>query len=582
MTENCNAVIPDQYFSLSKTSAWLGRSWPWLGFAVVLGLYVFLQVRCYRPGHVEPDLDGYTWLAKRLATGAPLMVKPDTPFHYQSHVWVENDRGEVTVKYAPGHPLVMALFYRLFGDEGIFLVSPVAGALALLAMFLLFRLWMRPLAALLALLTVTLNEQFLFFAGYLLSHMLDVCLVTWGMYFLWCWLARPAAGWGIGAGLTLGYAVLVRHTSVALGLCVLAAILIVLWRERRERRLLSGPVIWLGAAYALFPLLLGLYDLILFGNACVTGYALSNEQDAFSWQLLVQNYPHFLENGFQHFLFVAMPFGCLGLFVLGRWTDRVLWWTWALPLTLLYGSYYWYMPWGGFFRFLLCLLPLFVGLAFALIDALNVSPWRRALGLCVLALAMLGHFAPAIQRAYTGITHRGHSSGTLPAGRIVAATLKPDAVIFSQDSLVNCIGMRREFTMYDLGTFSKAGGIKAFPLRRDYTLAETQRGIVQPRQQPQRAYRFAEFYRRTSQEQLQAMKRELVQKALQAGRQVAFLIDKNRAGAERAALGPDALFTVLKEFDVTWYGWGDQPWTQHLVLAEARLKTPDAPEPARQ
>ena len=336
--------------------------WTWACVLLIVGFHCFIQWRNFGPAHVEHDLDGYTWLAKRIATLGPLTVKPDNPFQYQSHVWVENAKGEVTAKYAPGHPIMMAIGYRLFGEEGIYYVSPVASALSLIGAFLLFRLWMGTIASLLALLTLSIHGMILFYGGYLLSHALDLCLVTWGMYFLWRWMEKPSFRWAVGAGLTLGYAVMVRHTNALLAACILAAIATALWRQLREQgQIRWRPVLALLGTYAIFPLVLAVYDTVLFGRPYITGYSLSDEQGAFKWGMLYGNYGSFMNNAFNNYLYVCLPLGGLGILMLGRWPEKLMRLLWVLPLTVLYASYYWYVPYGGFYRFLLSLTPVFIG-----------------------------------------------------------------------------------------------------------------------------------------------------------------------------------------------------------------------------
>ena len=124
--------------SAERTAAWpltllpcrAAKALELAAFGVILALFVTTQVRCFTPAHIEDDIDAYIWLAKRMANLQPLSVEPE-PFRFHAHPYVQTPDGKVTVKYAPGGPAAMAVAYRLVGDKGVFLVSPIAGGLAI-------------------------------------------------------------------------------------------------------------------------------------------------------------------------------------------------------------------------------------------------------------------------------------------------------------------------------------------------------------------------------------------------------------------------------------------------------------------
>ncbi|MFO7871242.1 MAG: hypothetical protein R6V03_07390, partial [Kiritimatiellia bacterium] len=173
-----------------KTLKRITAYWPYAVLVLIVCVFGIYRVRNFVPGHSESDLDAYFFLAKQMARFDPVAVTTDTPFLYQQHPWVETVEGRITAKFAPGYPLLMAPFYWLFGDNGLFLVSPVAAMLTVIAAFLLFRLWMSDGAALLALTAMCVNLTFFFYSGYPLAHSANVCLVTWGMYGLWRWMGQ--------------------------------------------------------------------------------------------------------------------------------------------------------------------------------------------------------------------------------------------------------------------------------------------------------------------------------------------------------------------------------------------------------
>src|SRR5581483_4963588 len=83
-----------------------------LALLPIIALYAALQYSIFLPAYGEGDCDGYVTLAKRMANGGPLGVVDTNPFMHQTHVWVENARGEVLPKFAPGYAGLLAVVWK--------------------------------------------------------------------------------------------------------------------------------------------------------------------------------------------------------------------------------------------------------------------------------------------------------------------------------------------------------------------------------------------------------------------------------------------------------------------------------------
>jgi 4-amino-4-deoxy-L-arabinose transferase-like glycosyltransferase len=512
---------------------------------LILLLYIALQIKNFVPSYTEADIDGYLWLTKRIATLQPLAIADNSPFHFQDHLWVQTHKGLVTTKFAPGSALLMAPFYFVFGDVGPFLVPPLAGILTLIAAFLLFRRWMGPVAALLAVLCVALNPLFLIYTSYILTHAVDMCLVTCGMLFLFRYLDTPRISDAIGAGLTLGFAVTVRHAN-ALLLLPLLAVIVISWLRSKPRR----PTLWALASYAAFPLALMVYNAVLFGNPLRTGYSLTHEQSAFSLAMLTFNYTTYMEGAFSSFLFLALPLGALGAILLGPWQLRLTRALWILPIFLIYMSYYWFAPRPVSYRFLLVLLPAFVGCMYALIDQYKTNRWARHTAMALISLTTLAHDQKPLQATWEGRTTINSPNG-LAAGNLLAAKLNPDAVVFTDNRFAHHLGQRRQFKVYDVAAFRMAF-LRNFPADKTYTLEDAATGKVPPRTQPQRLQFIRDFYANQTNTSLQQLKLDLIDQHLTAGKQVAFFLPKNAADAETAALKKRWSITPREKLELPW------------------------------
>jgi 4-amino-4-deoxy-L-arabinose transferase-like glycosyltransferase len=601
------------------------RGWPVPFLLLILWGWIWVQATTFTPAHGEADLDGYATLARRLASLGPIGVVDADPFRNQNHVWVENARGEVLPKYAPGYPLLMAAFYLVGGDTAMFLVSPVFGGLALIGAFLLFRRWSNDAVALVAAAIFAANPIYLFYSGYLLAHAPEVCFTIWGMYFLWRWLDGPdrmpqtpptsdsgsgsrigqvrtrfhcLRGWiavanrehsldGLFAGLLLGYAVTIRHTAATLALCIAVAMVAKIITGVRERRLPLKPLAALGCAYAIFPLLLMAYNWRFFGSPFETGYGLTGEQFSFSREHLVENLPPLISGLNSGMMPAILSVGLVGILATGTLVERWIKCLWFFPVLMIYGSYYWGGAGMSYYRFLFPSLPLFIGAAFALIWSLRCSGLVRALavaGLAGLALMLqLDEFrnrvgidllAPLRAQSLTGATlHPQAPFDTQPAAmavvratRVAEATLRDDAVIFAADQMQYHLGTRRHFVLYTLASFHQRYG-------NQFRGPLTQGILMQPVRR-QRAY---EFYQRNNDAQLKVRQEELIRQSLAANRQVVCLIPQSQLPQLRQRFAPNWQLNVMKEWDEPQWAtkngvtWGIYQVVDKAAVAEDRL-----------
>ncbi len=528
----------------------LSKAFPWVLFVVVLAVYAWIQVRGFTPAYTENDPDGYLFLAKRMAHGQSLFVSDDDPFQFQKHMWVERIPGQVTSKYPPGYPALMAIGYRLAGEKGMFMVSPVMGGLALVGAWLLFRLWLKPFCATMAFLTLALLPQFLFYGAYLLTHATSLCLTTWGMYFLWRWLAQPRWGWGVAAGAALGASVTVRPTDALYLLPLGVAAAVGLWRGRR-----AGHVPWAGATalmatWGLFVGLQALYNLSQFGGVTVSGYALSGEQDGFSARFFAAHFGLLLGGLIREFLPVLFPVGLAGMMLWGPPVDRALRLLWFVPVFITYSSYYWVNDNWSCLRFFLSTVPVCIGSAYAVVDQMPASR-RVRVGT---SLVLLGLFV-----SLTGAGMRGGMEGR-PLGRNscelarlaekLATRAPTDAVFFSQQPWCYSLGPRAAYTVYELEAFRREPNLARF------ADSLPQSGESEPRQQPERRRRLRDFYEASTNQELLEHERTIIRSSLKAGRAVFFLVPTYQAERERQKLGEGFTWETVEEWDVDWTGWG--------------------------
>jgi len=389
---------------------------------------------------------------------------------------------------------------------------------------------MSPFAAALSVWTLAVNPMYLIYSGYLLTHSSNTCAITWGMYFLWKWVRKPKRNAGISAGLLLGFATTIRYTSTLMAGVVLIAV-VGCWLKERGRRevgdnlhFLKNPTIQqisiLLGCYAIFPLILAIYNWSLFGNPFVTGYSLTSEHNALSVQFFKRNL-NFMVGGLNTTaLFLIFPIGLAGMLLVGSIRERLMRLFWFLPVVIFYTSYYWAFSGMPYLRFTICTFPVVVGSAFLLLDRASgaeaesdassskppstlawnaaLSAWLRRVGMVAfVALLVFLRYGEA-QRGMRGIVSDTGSRVVAAGARMLSRTLEPNAVIISQSPFYCYIGTRERFRHYDLPRFNSPFNS---PERR----------------QPKRTERLRKFYASLDETDKIRRKRELILTFLDQG-----------------------------------------------------------------
>ncbi len=535
----------------------------YLCLVIIVSIYSYIQVIHFTPAYQEVDPDGYLILAKRIAEGGPIAVKDDDPFMYQSHVWVENSKGEIAPKFAPGYPFLMSIAYILGGDTAMFYVSPIMGGLSLIGSYMLFRLWMSRTSALFGTFYLAVNAMILVYCAYLLTHASDMCFAVWGMYFLWRWKrgnikdTRHYILISVFAGLLLGGAMTIRHTSVLLVFALISAI-VVKWIESIKSK--SYPIrdtLILLASYIVFPLLLLIYNWVIFDSPFTSGYGLSGEQFAFKLKNIPNN-ARVLALGLNYTgLFFMFPIGLAGMFLAQMIGESIMALLWIIPSYLLYASYYWAPGDMSYFRFLIVIFPALVGLASAVLDK-NTGSWiRKAIIYLLLSGFIIFIRYNDTESALRGTVSDFPSRSLAYSAQRVSKILNDSAVIFSRRPIFCYLGTRNHFRMYDLDIFTASYGASAFPEN------------VEPRRQPIRNNRLREFYKGLSDEDLRNKKLELIRNFLKDGRQVAFLLPKTALSNEQNALGDEFEWKAIDSWDITATivngAWQGETWTLYEI-----------------
>ncbi len=530
------------------------KLWTPVAVSLVLALVAALQIRDFVPGLGETDSAAYLILAERLAAGGPVTVIEDDPFLYNPHCWLENPRGEVVPKYAPGQSLLMAIGLKIGGEKAALAVNPLLSVVGLLGAYLLFRCWLPVVPSLCALVALGINPMYLMYTNYPLAHAADVCFVTWGMFCLWRWLAAPRLAWALAAGLVLGYVQLVRPQEFLLVLPVLgaAAFALVPGGAAAGRRPWLATLALL-AAYAVFPLCHMAYNAAVYGSPFQTGYGLSGEQAAFSFPAFMANVPYAVTVLSSHGLGVYLGLGLVGLWLGGKRRDIVLRLLWLLPMFLLCCAYYWAPRVNptGYGRFFLSLFPVFIGSAFLLLHSLPLAPVRRGLLMVGLVLFVCG-IRTLDLRMSKRIGHQSMFTEQMLAADMAAQHLPAGAVILAARPAAFHLNRGKDFRVYDLSVLDGGYINNMFERNQDSAV----------KLQPVREKRFRTFYTEHAGE-LETLLMERVAVLRDDGRTVAFLIRESDLGRyTRVAARAGPLVPLAK-----WRPPTGAPWALYQLQA---------------
>jgi len=309
-------------FAARLLAAWNTRARvaPWVAAAaavailatgVVKGAFVAGGADCYgyvsegvlwAKGDVVQDNSVALWSPWPHAdfTYAPLGYRPATT------------AGAIVPTYSVGLPLLMAVFFKVFGPQGLFWVVPLLGALAIWCTYLWARTAFDPLTGAIAAVLLACSPIFLYQT---VQQMSDVPVTALWMAALALVVRRRFLGAGAAAGLAL----LVRPNLIPVGVCVAIAVLIESWRHTRSWKSLCGAVVEFGVPFGLAFALTLAVNQTLYGNPLMSGYG--GASSLFSLSFVRPNIA--LYAGWMWDL--QTPFVLLGLAA-----PFVAWWTAAL------------------------------------------------------------------------------------------------------------------------------------------------------------------------------------------------------------------------------------------------------------
>jgi len=329
--------------------------------------------------------------------------------------------------YAPGLPLIMAMFITMAGTCGAFMVSPLSAALLVLLTFALgVQVSGRATGALAALL-IAGSPTILLMS---LWPMSDVPAAAFWLLSLVMAARRPSYTSAALSGIAAGIAILIRPN---LGPLIVFAAALVGWRAGAE----AGVRLRRLVAYALgclpFAVLVLWVNYDLYGSLLTSGYG--DVSSIYKWQNLRPNlvrYPRWLweTQGAYVFVFliaVARPRR-------PRPESRTLRWILLAYIAVVFGCYLFYIPFDDwwYLRFVIPAMPAMFVLS---IDAIWQASRRlgrawQTIAAIVFTTLSLTHSIGYAARSYVFEIGEGEQK-YVDVGRYLARELPPETVVIS-------------------------------------------------------------------------------------------------------------------------------------------------------
>lgn len=353
---------------------------------------------------------GNLFVKEPLVTIDPLLTPAAVPLGYQLA-----GRDTIVSIYSPGLPMMMAPALLLGGEQAVYFVVPLLGALAVWLTYSLGRRVADPRAGLVAAIAVACSPIFLL---QLFLPMGDVPSTALWLAAIVAALSNMASA-PLFAGVVSSLAVVTRPNLVPLALVVAA---MVMMRRRRATALFMF-------AFGLLPgcTAIALLYRTLYGSAIQSGYGALDT--LFRWEWVGTNlrrYPQWLvqTHSFGILLGFAAPFfrrSAVTLLLLGY-------------CLLVVGCYAFYMPFDGwqFVRFLLPAVPVLLVLSAMVALALVEQLPSTTRGACVIALSGLLAGAYIARAHELGVFYvRDDQRRFLSIGRYLGHALPGNAIVFA-------------------------------------------------------------------------------------------------------------------------------------------------------
>ncbi len=286
---------------------------------------------------------------------------------------------------APGFSLLLAPFAWVGGPNGVFVVTPITGAVLIWLTFVLGRRLAGAWAGLAAALLTASIPALLF---QVVQPMNDVLATTlWTAVLVAASTGDPGRPWLLGV--LTGVAVLVRPNLAPVAAAIAVWLAAVTWRTHSDRRAVIRHLLALAIAASPALVTLLALNVALFGNPFASGYGAV--EDLFSTRHVVMNVRQYGRAIVETELGIPL-LGIAAALLVRRPVRPIVWLVLAVSGSVI-AVYLFYRPFAEwwYLRFLLpALVPLTTLAAVVMVEALHAPGRQRGLDVVLKTVACIG------------------------------------------------------------------------------------------------------------------------------------------------------------------------------------------------
>ena len=403
--------------------------------ALLLVIFHFILLMIYfEPAISTPDAQGYFTQAKLIATKGTASFEPESLLEYIGPHWSPVNNEEYYTTFPPGFPFLLSFFYKIFGAKSSLYLNPILASLSLLGLFLIVRLWIGDVWALVSLALLAINPFANEHALFGDSHTSVIFFLIFGLFFLTIWLKKKSL-WSIFfAGFCFGIIPTLRYAESLLLIAFVIYLITNFQKSKTYYASLVSAIIGVGIP----TMALAIGNQIAFGTFLKTGYGLTNEPAHFGFNYFLQHFIPYIGQLLYEGLGVLFITGLIGgAILIIKKEFRVIGFFFLLlilPLTFLYMAYVW-PPDPQSMRFLLPTFPIYIILTVWMLKLLTDKNLNIGIGSTILIIILT--ILTGFPRSSHSLQHLKIKNSVLAKiANVVEENIKPENILIANEGIL--------------------------------------------------------------------------------------------------------------------------------------------------
>jgi len=433
----------------------------------------------FEPAISTPDAQGYFTQAKLIATKGIVGFEPESFLEYIGPHWSPVNDEEYYTTFPPGFPFLLSLFYKICGAKSSLYLNPILASLSLLGLFLIVRLWIGDVWALVALLLLAINPFANEHALFGDSHTSVIFFLIFGLFFLTIWLKRKSL-WSIFfAGFCFGIIPTLRYAESLVLIVFVIFLLTNFQKSKTYYASLVAAIIGVG----LPTMALAIRNQIAFGAFWKTGYGLANGPAHFGFNYFLQHFIPYIGQLLLEGLGVVFITGLIGgAILIIKKEFRVIGFFFLLlilPLTFLYMAYVWPID-PQSMRFLLPTFPIYIILTAWMLKFLSEKNLK--IGIISTILIVILTVLAGFPKSYLSLRHlKIKNSVLVKIANVVEENVEPENILIANEGILQNLDFLGKWKLANISPLIPMSDIMN-PLIADYDMPSKKIRNVQSRE----------------------------------------------------------------------------------------------------